>query len=93
MLRVCLDPLRCIGFRLAEAGFRSVPTDDAIIDRAIKAFAAFGKGRRRTARLNFADCIVYATAITANAPLLFVGNDFSQTDIASVLDDPGPLSA
>jgi ribonuclease VapC len=27
------------------------------------------------------DCAVYALAKTANEPLLFVGNDFSQTDI------------
>jgi ribonuclease VapC len=27
------------------------------------------------------DCAVYALAKTTNEPLLFIGNDFSQTDI------------
>jgi hypothetical protein len=33
------------------------------------------------ARLNFCDCAAYALAKTMNAPLLFKGNDFTQTDI------------
>jgi ribonuclease VapC len=30
---------------------------------------------------NFGDCAVYALARTLGEPLLFVGNDFAQTDI------------
>jgi uncharacterized protein with PIN domain len=33
------------------------------------------------ARLNFGDCLSYATAKLAGQPLLYVGNDFSKTDI------------
>ena len=44
----------------------------------------FGKGRH-PAGLNFGDCLAYATARLANAPLLFKGNDFTQTDLAAVL--------
>jgi ribonuclease VapC len=31
--------------------------------------------------LNYGDCMTYATARVADEPLLFVGNDFAQTDI------------
>ena len=44
------------------------------------AWRAYGKGRH-PARLNFGDCCSYATAKHLNRPLLFKGNDFSQTDI------------
>ena len=40
----------------------------------------FGKGRHPAA-LNFGDCMTYAIAKVADQPLLFVGNDFSQTDL------------
>jgi len=39
-----------------------------------------GRGRH-AASLNFGDCMSYAVARMAQAPLLFVGNDFSQTDL------------
>ncbi len=44
------------------------------------AWRTFGKGRH-SAKLNFGDCCSYATATHLNQPLLFKGNDFSQTDI------------
>ncbi len=36
------------------------------------------------AALNFGDCFSYALSSVLGEPLLFVGNDFSQTDIAAV---------
>ncbi len=48
---------------------------------AIDAFARFGKGRH-PAKLNFGDCFAYAGARSAGMPLLYVGNDFAQTDLA-----------
>jgi uncharacterized protein with PIN domain len=45
---------------------------------------AFGRGRHPAA-LNFVDCLSYALAKSLGAPLLFKGNDFTRTDIASVL--------
>jgi ribonuclease VapC len=39
----------------------------------------YGKGRHPAA-LNFGDCFSYALAKYTDLPLLFVGNDFSQTD-------------
>lgn len=47
---------------------------------ALEAFRRYGKGRHPAA-LNFGDCLSYATAKLAEHPLLFVGDDFSRTDI------------
>jgi ribonuclease VapC len=55
---------------------------------AADAYATFGRGRHR-ASLNFGDCMTYAVARLASVPLLFVGDDFSHTDLEPAL----PLSA
>ena len=52
---------------------------------AIDAFAIYGKGRQHKAGLNYGDCFVYALAKATGLPLLFKGNDFSHTDLLSVL--------
>jgi ribonuclease VapC len=49
-------------------------------EAAARAFLRFGKGRH-AAGLNFGDCMAYATARVAKAPLLYTGNDFAKTDI------------
>lgn len=41
----------------------------------------FGRGRH-PAGLNFGDCFSYALATACLEPLLFVGDDFSRTDVA-----------
>jgi ribonuclease VapC len=51
---------------------------------ARQAFLDFGKGRHK-AGLNFGDCFSYALAKATGEPLLFKGNDFSQTDIEAAL--------
>jgi ribonuclease VapC len=51
---------------------------------ALAAHARFGKGRH-PARLNLGDCFAYACAKAHGARLLFVGDDFPQTDIAPAL--------
>lgn len=48
---------------------------------ALDAFARYGKGRH-PAKLNFGDCFSYAGAKSAGVPLLYVGRDFAQTDLA-----------
>jgi ribonuclease VapC len=50
---------------------------------AIDAFLRFGKGRH-PARLNFGDCLAYASARLADEPLLCLGEDFSKTDLEVV---------
>jgi len=42
----------------------------------------YGVGRH-PAHLNFGDCFTYALARETGEPLLFKGNDFSQTDVVS----------
>ncbi|PVZ11034.1 type II toxin-antitoxin system VapC family toxin [Actinomycetospora cinnamomea] len=60
------------------------PVDDAQARLAVDAWRRFGKGRH-PAGLNLGDCFAYALAKAYGDPLLFTGNDFSQTDVASVL--------
>jgi ribonuclease VapC len=47
---------------------------------ARKAFRRYGRGRH-DANLNFGDCFAYALAKDQSVPLLFKGDDFSQTDV------------
>lgn len=47
---------------------------------AVDAYQRYGKGRH-PAGLNFGDCFAYACARHLNVPLLYKGDDFSQTDI------------
>ncbi|MFM7346588.1 MAG: type II toxin-antitoxin system VapC family toxin [Tagaea sp.] len=77
---------------LDEAKIDVVPIDDGLARAAVAAFARYGKGRGHPARLNLADCLIYAAAKQADAPLLYVGGDFRRTDVASALDDPRPKS-
>jgi ribonuclease VapC len=51
---------------------------------ASEAYLRWGRGYH-PARLNYGDCFSYALAKELDAPLLFIGDDFSQTDIRSVL--------
>jgi ribonuclease VapC len=61
-------------------GLRTMDVDRDQSDRALDAFARFGKGRH-PAGLNFGDCFSYALAATLKEPLLFKGDDFLKTDI------------
>lgn len=67
--------------RLFQLGLAVVHFDATQADLAREAFRTYGKGRHPAA-LNFGDCLVYATAKALDAPLLFKGEDFGQTDIA-----------
>lgn len=50
---------------------------------ARQAYKTYGKGNH-PAGLNYGDCFAYALAKATGEPLLFKGNDFSQTGIAVV---------
>ncbi len=65
-------------------GLRIVPVAEAETALALAAHARYGKGRH-PARLNLGDCFAYACARVQGVPLLYVGDDFSQTDIRSAL--------
>jgi ribonuclease VapC len=47
-----------------------------------EAYRRWGKGFH-PASLNFGDCFAYALAAERGWPLLYVGNDFAQTDIVA----------
>ena len=63
--------------------FEIVPPSAAEMGAAYAAFVAYGKGSGHPAGLNFGDLFSYALAKVRGVPLLFKGNDFSQTDIQS----------
>jgi ribonuclease VapC len=59
-----------------------VPVTEAHAGIARSAFRRFGKGRHPAA-LDFGDCFSHALARAVAEPLLFVGDDFSRTDVAA----------
>ena len=69
-------------FRRAGIVIEPVTEEQAHIAR--QAYTDFGKGRH-PAGLNFGDCFAYALAKASGESLLFKGQDFKKTDIASAL--------
>ncbi len=72
------------GYRL-DTFLESVPVGLAPVtvrqaELARDAWRRFGKGRRPRG-LNLGDCFAYALAAETGEPLLFKGDDFTQTDI------------
>lgn len=69
-------------------GIVLVPLSVAQARRARQAHRRYGPGSGSAARLNMGDCFSYALAIELDEPLLFVGDDFTHTDVQRVnLDD------
>ena len=69
---------------IGGVGMTIAPIADAESRIAIAAHARYGKGRS-PARLNLGDCFAYACTKVHGVPLLFVGEDFPQTDIRPAL--------
>lgn len=67
---------------LAELKAVEIPLNAGIRELAIKAARDYGRYVGHPARLNFGDCFSYACAKAYRIPLLYKGNDFSQTDLA-----------
>ena len=65
---------------LESAAIELAPVTVEHAEAARRAWRRFGKGNHPAA-LNYGDCFAYALANVAGAPLLFKGEDFSQTDI------------
>ncbi len=78
--RVRGKPILALRELLRAAEAEVIPFSEDHSRVALEAYLRFGKGRHPAA-LNFGDCLSYATAFVARQPLLFVGNDFSETDI------------
>ena len=80
--RLGVDARPMLARLIQEFEITIVPFGDAHWREAVSAYVRYGRGRHK-AKLNFGDCMSYATAKLANQPLLFVENDFSRTDIQS----------
>lgn len=61
-------------------GLDIVAVTPAAARRVADAYTHWGKGIHAAA-LNYGDCFAYALAHERNKPLLYVGDDFSRTDI------------
>ena len=69
---------------LERPNIEIVPVTAASARRAADAYAKWGKGVHR-AKLNYGDCFAYELAMSRACPLLYIGNDFSKTDVKSAL--------
>lgn len=69
---------------IQRLGLQVVDFTAADARRVADAYCHWGKGFHK-ASLNFGDCFAYALAVERNCPLLYVGNDFAQTDIRSAV--------
>jgi ribonuclease VapC len=67
-----------------DLGFNVVAVTEATARRVAEAYSRWGKGVH-PASLNYGDCFSYEVAKASGCPLLFVGNDFSRTDLLSAL--------
>lgn len=67
-----------------ETGIRIVASDFQQARLAREAYQRYGKGNH-PAKLNLGDCFAYALAKARSEPLLFKGDDFSQTDVEAAL--------
>jgi ribonuclease VapC len=67
---------------LRGIGAEVVAVGESQANLARDAALRFGRGRH-PAGLNFGDCFSYALSMARDEPLLFVGDDFSQTDVTA----------
>jgi len=72
---------------LLEAIGAEIKIVDGLIAKGVQqAYQKWGKGRHK-ASLNFGDCFAYATAKAGEMPLLFVGDDFTHTDLEPAIQN------
>jgi ribonuclease VapC len=69
---------------LHRSGVEVVASTAEHYEVARDAWRRFGKGNH-PASLNIGDCFAYALSQVSGEPLLFKGNDFSQTDVTPAL--------
>lgn len=70
-------------------GLEIVSVTPAAARRIAQAYARWGKGAHPAA-LNFGDCFLYEVAKEHGCRLLFVGDDFSRTDVESAIQSTNP---
>jgi ribonuclease VapC len=69
---------------LDNADFETIDVTDATARRIGAIYAKWGRGFHPAA-LNYGDCFSYELATRRACPLLYVGADFSRTDVVSAL--------
>ena len=74
------EGVRDLRLLLGAANARVEPFDEEQAEIALSAFERFGQGRHPAA-LNLGDLFAYALATHRGLPLLYVGEDFAQTDV------------
>ena len=74
------DAERDLDLLVFRAAVEIMPVTQEQATLARQAYRTFGKGRH-AAGLDFGDCFAYALAKATGEPLLFKGDDFSQTDV------------
>src|SRR5690349_20063205 len=83
--RLTPEDFRRVERLIAQLGIETVPFDAEQAASATRAYRDFGRGSGHPAALNLGDCYSYALADVTGEPLLFVGDDFAHTDIATAL--------
>ena len=78
------EGVRDLDLFLSKAEINVIPVDLDQAFLARKAFAQYGRGKH-PAGLNFGDCFSYALSVLLGEPLLFKGDDFSKTDVETVV--------
>jgi ribonuclease VapC len=73
---------------LDEVGIQEIPFGELHWREAVDAYRRYGKGRH-PASLNFGDCMTYAVAALAGEALLFVGDDFTRTELIDARSSSG----
>jgi ribonuclease VapC len=80
--RLRTDARLLVSGLLDQLDIVTVPFIDEHWRAAVDAYLRYGRGRHR-AGLNYGDCLTYAVASLADEPLLFVGDDFTHTDLVA----------
>jgi ribonuclease VapC len=81
--RVAPEDFRRVERLIDQLGIKTVPFDAEQAASATRAYRDFGRGSGHPAGLNLGDCYSYALADVTGEPLLYVGDDFSHTDITA----------
>lgn len=69
---------------ISGLGFEVVPVTASFARDVACAYGRWGKGAH-AAGLNFGDCFAFALAKDLDLPLLFVGDDFTKSDVARAI--------
>jgi ribonuclease VapC len=72
---------------ISQLAFEIVPVTRASAMRIAQIYRQWGKGSH-AAGLNLGDCFAYEVAKQNDCPLLFVGDDFSRTDVRAAGREP-----